>query len=71
MSQLHSDCNTLHVGAVKSKFAGLDVVIVPNGTPNRGASGDHLFALWTQIFASCETASQLLFYSFLTDHDAS
>jgi hypothetical protein len=45
MSQLQNNCNMPDVGGVKSEFARLDVVIVPNGRPSRGTRGAHMFAL--------------------------
>ena len=67
MSQLHNDCNMPDLGTVKSEFAWLNVAIVPNGTPSRGARYDHLFALWTQIFAAPGEENRIRLYAFLTD----
>jgi hypothetical protein len=67
VSQLHNDCSTPHVGAVKTEFGGLDVAIVPNGTPNRGAQGDHMFVLWTPIFARQIEENRFCLYAFLMD----
>ena len=71
MSPLHDHYSMPHVEAVKTEFAGLDVAIVPNGTPNRGASGDHVFALWTSIFAAPGEENRFRLYAFLTDCDSS
>ena len=43
--RLRLDSIMPHVEGVKREFAGLDVAIVPNGTPNRRVRYDHLFVL--------------------------
>ncbi len=71
MSQLHLNCSMPHAEDVKGEFARLDMAIVSSGMPTRGVGYDHLFALWTSIFASPDVENRIDLYAFLTGRTAS